>query len=72
VIFCVYGFHIGCETAVTVRKADFDARYIVGGHYAWKAIKGPLPLLEDTSSSGPGPVMQRIEPEELLADPQPE
>jgi len=72
VTFCVYGFHIGCETAVTMRKAGFDARYLVGGHYAWKAIKGPLTLLEDTSSSGPGPVMRRIQPEEPSADPSPE
>jgi hypothetical protein len=30
VTFCVYGFHIGCETAVTLRKAGFDARYMAG------------------------------------------
>lgn len=46
VTFCVYGFHIGCETAITLRKAGFDARYIAGGHYAWKAIKGPVKLLQ--------------------------
>jgi Fe-Mn family superoxide dismutase len=46
VTFCVYGFHIGCETAATLRKAGFDARYIAGGHYAWKAIKGPVKLFE--------------------------
>jgi Fe-Mn family superoxide dismutase len=68
VTFCVYGFHIGCETAVTLRKACFDARYLVGGHYAWKAIKGPLTLLEDTSSCGPGAVTRRIR-EEPSADP---
>lgn len=45
VTFCVYGFHIGCETAITLRKAGFDARYIAGGHFAWKAIKGPVTLL---------------------------
>lgn len=45
VTFCVYGFHVGCETATTLRKAGFDARYIAGGHYAWKAIKGPVKLL---------------------------
>ena len=45
VTFCVYGFHIGCETAITLRKAGFDARYIAGGHYAWKAIKGRVKLL---------------------------
>jgi Fe-Mn family superoxide dismutase len=44
VTFCVYGFHIGCQTAVTLRKAGFDARYMAGGHYAWKAIRGPVKL----------------------------
>jgi superoxide dismutase, Fe-Mn family len=44
VTLCVYGFHVGCETAATLRKAGFDARYMAGGHYAWKAIKGPVKL----------------------------
>src|SRR5439155_1578955 len=44
VTFCVYGFHIGCETAETLRKAGFDARYMAGGHYAWKATRGPVKL----------------------------
>jgi Fe-Mn family superoxide dismutase len=46
ITFCVYGFHIGCETASTLRKAGFDARYMAGGHSAWKAIKGPVRLFE--------------------------
>jgi Fe-Mn family superoxide dismutase len=46
VTFCVYGFHVGCETASTLRKAGFDARYMSGGHFAWKAIKGPVRLFE--------------------------
>ena len=46
VTFCVYGFHIGCETAATLRKAGFDARYMSGGHFAWKAAKGPVTLFE--------------------------
>jgi Fe-Mn family superoxide dismutase len=46
VTFCVYGFHIGCETASTLRNAGFDARYMAGGHSAWKAIKGPVRLFE--------------------------
>ncbi len=46
VTFCVYGFHIGCETAITLRKAGFDARYMAGGHYAWKAIKGDVKLFD--------------------------
>ena len=39
VTFCVYGFHI-------LRKAGFDARYVAGGHYAWKAIKGRVKRFE--------------------------
>lgn len=46
VTYCVYGFHIGCQTAIALRKAGFDARYMAGGHYAWKAIGGKTRLLE--------------------------
>lgn len=46
VTLCVNGFHIGCETAATLRKAGFDARYMAGGHYAWKAIKAPVKLFQ--------------------------
>jgi superoxide dismutase, Fe-Mn family len=45
VTFCVYGFHIGCQSAAALRKAGFDARYMVGGHYAWKAIRAPVARL---------------------------
>ena len=41
VVFCVYGFHVGCKTAIALRDAGFDARYMTGGHSAWKAIGGP-------------------------------
>jgi Fe-Mn family superoxide dismutase len=44
VTFCVYGFHIGCQTAAAMRKAGFDARYMSGGYYGWKAVKGPMKL----------------------------
>jgi hypothetical protein len=37
--------HAG-EPAGALRKAGFDARYMAGGHYAWKAIKGPAKLME--------------------------
>jgi superoxide dismutase, Fe-Mn family len=42
VTLCVYGFHIGCETAAKLRKAGFDARFMAGGHFAWKAAQGPV------------------------------
>ena len=51
VTFCVYGFHIGCQTAATLRKAGFDARYMTGGHYAWKAAKGPVRLFDPAALS---------------------
>jgi Fe-Mn family superoxide dismutase len=38
VVYCVYGFHVGCKTAIALREAGFDARYIKGGHSAWKAL----------------------------------
>ena len=44
VVFCVYGFHIGCQTAGALREAGFDAKYMKGGHSAWKAIGGPVKL----------------------------
>ena len=47
VTFCVYGFHIGCQSAIALRKAGFDARYMTGGHYAWKAIKGRVKLFNE-------------------------
>ena len=44
VVFCAYGFHVGCKTAIALREAGFDAKYMKGGHSAWKAIGGPLKL----------------------------
>jgi Fe-Mn family superoxide dismutase len=46
VTYCVYGFHVGCQTAIALRKAGFDARYMAGGHYAWKAIGGKVRLFD--------------------------
>jgi superoxide dismutase, Fe-Mn family len=42
VTFCVYGFHVGCKTAIALREAGFDAKYMRGGHSAWKAIGAPI------------------------------
>jgi len=42
VVFCAYGFHIGCKTAIALREAGFDAKFMAGGHSAWKAIGGPM------------------------------
>ena len=39
-VYCVYGFHVGCGVAAALRKEGFDARYVAGGFSAWKAIGG--------------------------------
>ncbi|HEY4999731.1 MAG TPA: Fe-Mn family superoxide dismutase [Usitatibacter sp.] len=44
VVFCAYGFHVGCRTAQTLRSRGFDATYMAGGHSAWKAIGGELEM----------------------------
>ena len=44
VVYCAYGFHVGCGTAVKLREAGFDAKYMNSGHSGWKAVGGPLQL----------------------------
>ena len=44
VVFCAYGFHVGCNTAIALRDLGFDAKYMTGGHSAWKAIGGPTKI----------------------------
>ncbi len=40
VVYCAYGFHVGCRTAIALREAGFDARYMTSGHSGWKAVGG--------------------------------
>jgi Fe-Mn family superoxide dismutase len=42
--FCVYGFHIGCQSAAALRKAGFDARYMAGSH-SMEGREGPYAAL---------------------------
>ena len=44
VVYCAYGFHVGCRTAIKLREAGFDAKYMDTGHSGWKAIGAPLRL----------------------------
>src|SRR3954464_11062018 len=44
VVYCAYGFHVGCKTAIKLREAGFDARYMNSGHSGWKAIGHPLKM----------------------------
>jgi len=44
VVYCAYGFHVGCRTAIALRDAGFDARYMKVGHSGWKAIGAPVKM----------------------------
>jgi Fe-Mn family superoxide dismutase len=44
VVYCAYGFHVGCKTAIKLRDAGFDAKYMDSGHMGWKAIGHPVKL----------------------------
>jgi Fe-Mn family superoxide dismutase len=44
VVYCAYGFHVGCRTAIKLREAGFDAKYMNSGHLGWKASGGPVKL----------------------------
>ena len=45
VVYCVYGFHVGCRMAGVLRDAGFDARYMEGGHSALKALGAKTQLM---------------------------
>ena len=42
VVYCSYGFHVGCKTAIKLRQAGFDARYMNSGHSGWRAVGAPV------------------------------
>jgi Fe-Mn family superoxide dismutase len=44
VVFCAYGFHVGCRTAAALREGGLDAMYMKGDHSASKAIGGPVKM----------------------------
>ena len=44
VVYCAYGFHVGCGTARKLREAGFDAKYMNSGHSGWKASGGAVRL----------------------------
>ena len=44
VVYCAYGFHVGCKTAIALREAGFDASYMKVGHSGWRTAGGPLKM----------------------------
>jgi Fe-Mn family superoxide dismutase len=44
VVYCAYGFHVGCGATAKLREAGFDAKYMNSGHSGWKAMGGPVRL----------------------------
>jgi len=44
IVYCAYGFHVGCNTTIKLRDAGFDAKYMKPGHSGWKAIGGQMKM----------------------------
>src|SRR5438132_4402387 len=44
VVYCAYGFHVGCKTAIKLREAGFDARDMDSGNSGWRALGAPVKL----------------------------
>jgi Fe-Mn family superoxide dismutase len=44
IVYCAYGFHVGCKTTIALREAGFDARYIKGGHSGLRALGSKVKL----------------------------
>ncbi len=40
VVYCAYGFEVGCGVAAALRERGFDARYVRGGMAAWRGTDG--------------------------------
>ena len=40
VVYCAYGFAVGCSVTATLRERGFDAKYVRGGLSAWYAAGG--------------------------------
>jgi len=49
VVYCVYGHEVGRATAMRLRAAGVNARYLQGGIDAWQAAGRPLQAKEATS-----------------------
>jgi Fe-Mn family superoxide dismutase len=43
-VYCAYGFHVGCRTAIALRDASFDAHCMTVGHSGWKAVGAPVKM----------------------------
>jgi len=40
VVYCAYGFNVGCAVANVLRERGFDARFLRGGLSAWFGAGG--------------------------------
>jgi Fe-Mn family superoxide dismutase len=47
VVYCSYGFNVGCAVAGVLRERGFDARFLDGGLSGWYAAGGARGLLPD-------------------------
>ncbi|TME96816.1 MAG: superoxide dismutase [Chloroflexi bacterium] len=48
VVYCSYGFNVGCAVTATLRERGFDARFLRGGLSGWYAAGGARAVRQDT------------------------
>ena len=48
-VYCAYGFHVGCNVTRALRERGFDARFVRGGVSAWYAAGGRRVLRSPSS-----------------------
>lgn len=46
VVYCAYGFHVGCKTTIALREAGYDARFMSSGHSGWRAAGAAVKRFE--------------------------
>jgi Fe-Mn family superoxide dismutase len=52
VVYCAYGFNVGCAVADVLRERGFDARFLDGGPSGWYAAGGTRTMRPDLQLSG--------------------
>jgi Fe-Mn family superoxide dismutase len=54
VVYCAYGYSVGCDLTARLRERGFDAKYVRGGLAAWYAVGGQRALKPQVGDRGIG------------------
>jgi Fe-Mn family superoxide dismutase len=51
IVYCAYGYSVGCDVTAALRERGFDAKYVQGGLSAWYAAGGDRALRTSLSAA---------------------